>query len=56
MADSGKFQFMFLSKNIVNHSIKIVVLKIASSKSVKLLGLTVNNELNFDIHINNICD
>ena len=55
MAKSGKLQLMFLSKTIVNHSIEILVLKMTSSKSGKLLGLTIDHKLNFDIHINNLC-
>ena len=52
MADPGKFQFMFLSKNTINKSIAIDYKMIESSKSVKLLGLTTDNKLNFGIHIN----
>ena len=42
MANPGKFQFMILSKNTINQSIK----------SAKLL---IVNKLNSRIHINNIC-
>ena len=45
---------MILSKNTVNHSIEILVLKIDSSNSVKLLGLVIGNKLNFNIHINGV--
>ena len=55
MANPGKFQFMILSKNTINESIVIGNKTIESSKSVKLLGLTIDNKLNFGIHINNIC-
>ena len=55
MANPGKFQFMILSKNTINKSIVINNKTIESSKSVKLLGLTIDNKLNFGIHINNIC-
>ena len=55
MANPGKFQFMILSKNTINKSIVIGNKTIESSKSVKLLGLTIDNKLNFGIHINNIC-
>ena len=44
-----------LSKTTVNHSIEILDKMIASSRSVKLLGLTSGNKLIFDIHINDIC-
>ena len=55
MANPGKFQFMILSKNTINQSIVINNKTIESMKSVKLLGLTIDNKLNFGIHINNIC-
>ena len=55
MANPGKFQFMILSKNTINKSIVIGNKTIESSKSVKLLGLTIDNKSNFGIHINNIC-
>ena len=54
MANPGKFQFMILSKNIINKSIVIDNKTIESSKSVKLLGLTIDNKLNFGIHTNDI--
>ena len=55
MANPGKFQFMILSKNTINKSITISNKTIESSKSVKLLGLIIDNKLNFGTHINNIC-
>ena len=55
MANPEKFQFMILSKNTTNKSIVINNKTIESSKSVKLLKLTIDNKLNFGIHINNIC-
>ena len=55
MTNSGKFQFMILSRNTINKSIVINNKTIESSKSVKLLRLTIDNKLNFGIHINNIC-
>ena len=55
MTNSGKFQFMILSRNAINKSIVINNKTIESSKSVKLLRLTIDNKLNFGIHINNIC-
>ena len=56
MANPGKFQFMILSKNTINKLIVIDNKTIESSKSVKVLGLTIDNKLNFGIHINNICN
>ena len=55
MANSGKFQFMILSKNTINRSIVIKNKTTESLKSVKLLGLIIDNKLNFGIHLNNIC-
>ena len=49
-----KFQYMLLSKTVVNHSIETLVLLIASSKSVERLRLTIENKLNFDTHINDL--
>ena len=55
MAKPGRFQFRILSKNTINKSIAINNKTIESSKSVKLLGSTIGNKLNFGIHINDIC-
>ena len=55
MANPEKFKFMILSKNTINQSIVINNKTTESTKSVKLLGLTIDNKLNFGIHINNIC-
>ena len=55
MTNPGKFQFTILSKNTINKSIVIDNKTIESSKSVKLLELTIDNKLNFGIYINNIC-
>ena len=45
MANPGKFQFMILGKNTINKSIVINNKAIESSKSVELLGLTIDNKL-----------
>ena len=55
MANPGKLQFMILSKKTINKSIVIDNKTIESLKSVKLLGSTIDNKLNFGIHINNVC-
>ena len=45
---------------VMNHSDEISLLvgkePIKGSKSVKLLGITIDNELNFNEHVSNICD
>ena len=55
MANPEKFQYMVLSKNTINKSIAINNKTNESSKSLKLLGLTIDNKLNYGIHINNVC-
>ena len=55
MANPGKVHFMILSKNTSNKSIVKNNKTIQSSKSVKLLELTIDSTLNFGIHINDIC-
>ena len=55
MANPETFQFTILSKNTINKSIAINNKTNESSKSLKLLGLTIDNKLNYGIHINNVC-
>ena len=55
MANPGKVHFMILSKNTSNKSIVKNNKTIQSSKSVKLLELTIDSTLNFGIHIDDIC-
>ena len=43
-ANPGKFQFVILSKNTINKSFVIDNKMIESSKSVKLLGLIIDNK------------
>ena len=55
-ANPEKFQFMILGKkqcNKVKLTINSIVIK--ESNSVKLLGITIDNMLNFSEHINNLC-
>ena len=54
MANPRKFQFKILSKNTINQSIATNNKTMESSKSVKRLGLTIDNTLNFGVHLNNI--
>ena len=46
---------MILNKNTINQSVVINNKRIESSKLVKLICVTIDNKLNFGIHINNIC-
>ena len=55
-ANPGKFQFMILGKKQC-HKVKLTInsIVIKESNSVKLLGITIDNMLNFNEHINNLC-
>ena len=55
MANPGKFQFMLLGKNTKNQTLQIQNNTLKSFQSVKLLGLTIDNNLKFDTHIDNLC-
>ena len=50
-----KFQIMFLGCNNVKVSMDIDKCKITSTDTVKLLGITLDNKLNFNSHIEGIC-
>lgn len=58
-ANAGKFQCMilkpFTSKEVIPEYIEIQDAKINIEDNVKLLGITFDNKLKFDLHINNIC-
>ena len=50
-----RFQIMFLGCNNVKVSMDIDKCKITSTDTVKLLGITLDNKLNFNSHIEGIC-
>ncbi len=58
-ANPEKFQFMFLkkctSKEIVPKFIEIHSTEIKCEKEVKPLGITIDEKLKFDTHINYLC-
>ena len=55
-ANPGKFQFMVLGvKNIVHFTINVNSKIIPCSNEVKLLGITIGNELKFKKHIKDLC-
>ena len=55
-ANPGKFQFMVLEvKNIVHFTINVNDKIIPCSNEVKLLGITIDNELKFKKHIEDLC-
>ena len=57
VANPDKFQLMFLglNNNLNKLSIKIGIEFICESKEVKLLGVTIDNDLKFKSHIRNLC-
>ena len=54
-----KFQIMFISikKNALPRNLKFQIntTEIAQQPSVELLGVTIDNELKFDLHISRLC-
>ena len=55
-ANPEKFQFMMLSKKSYQHQkLSVNTFTIDESDEVKLLGLTIDNELNFSKHIDKLC-
>ena len=55
-ANPGKFQFMILGKKQCN-KVKLIInsIVINESNAVELLGITIDNILTFNEHINNLC-
>ena len=52
----GKFQFMILGRKQCNKvKLKFNSVVISESDTVKLLGITIDNKLTFNEHINNLC-
>ena len=54
----GKFQAIIIDKNKkchTNETLKIGDKIITASSSVKLLGVQIDGQLNFNLHISNIC-
>ena len=59
IVNSDKFQAMFLEKRNENSNfcnLQIDNNEIETTNSVKLLGITIDRKLNFDIHISDLCD
>ena len=55
-ANPGKFQFMILGKKKRNSvKLEINTTEIEESKKLVLLGITIDNLLTFNEHIDNIC-
>ena len=58
MANTGKFQAIIIDKNKkchTNETFKIADKITKASSSVKLLGVQIDEQLNFILHISNIC-
>ena len=58
VANPGKFQIIFIGSSINNNNIIFIVENkdIKSNNEVKLLGITINHNLPFTKHINNLCN
>jgi hypothetical protein len=54
-ANPDKFQAIFLGKGVSQECIEIKKIKITPEKYVKLLGVLIDNQLNFDTHVSEIC-
>ena len=50
-----KFQFIVFTKGDPACTISLNSITLSSQSAVKLLGLTINTELNFKSHIDEIC-
>ena len=58
IGNPGKFQAIILDKNKNNHTQEIIKIgknDVKVKSSVKLLGVQIHSELNFNLHIANIC-
>ena len=55
VANPSKFQFMILGGNDSKVPLKTSDITIAQSTSVKLLGITIDQHLDFKLHINSLC-
>ena len=58
IANPDKFQAIIVNKrreNQITHKLKIYNNEIETTKSVKLLGIAIDNQLSFNQHISNLC-
>ena len=54
----GKFQAVFFDKHKENHTNQIKKIdqkEVKAASKVKLLGIELDDKLNFNYHLNNIC-
>ena len=56
-ANANKFQLMFLTrtKSLINNIIKVGQTEIKSSKTINILGIELDNNLKFNLHIDEVC-
>ena len=55
-ANPNKFQFMILGKNVAEtFSLNVNETTIEASSNVVLLGVTIDQQLNFKLHVDNLC-
>ena len=55
-ANPNKFQFMILGKNVTEtFSLNVNETTIEASSNVVLLGVTIDQQLNFKLHVDNLC-
>ena len=58
IVNSGKFQSIIIDKKKQDHTKETFKIRdniIEASSAVKLLGVQINEKLNFNLHITNIC-
>ena len=58
IANPDKFQAIIMNKrreNQITHKLKIYNNEIETTKSVKLLGIEIDNQLSFNQHISKLC-
>lgn len=57
VANPDKFQMLILSRKKVYGSQTIVIdnITVSSKTSVKLLGITIDSDINFKTHVDNLC-
>ena len=55
VANPGKFQMLVLGNRNIPVEITVRNVTIKSTNSVELLGITIDNNLSFDLHINQLC-
>ena len=55
IVNPGKFQATIFDKHKGNHTSRTINKLIKAEAKIKLLGIEIDDKLNFNYHINNIC-